>query len=207
MGSYGFTADDIARVQARNHVFRKTPLFVAEELGVPIPTQVKKRDVRRVLKAAKAATAPDPHPLVGLCRAAGLPKPRTEYYFALPQREWRADYCFVDRKVIVEIDGGAYIQGRHTRGAGFIEDQKKKNAAVLLGYLVLSYTPDRLTEAVFDLRTLFGLTPNNTTGDPARELGPKSPDAATHKSRSAVLGRRTERALASSSDRSVATID
>lgn len=95
------------------------------------------------------------YPLVGLCRAAGLPQPIPEYRFH-PQRKWRADYAWPLQRVLVEIDGGAWTQGRHTRGAGFIGDQQKLNAATLLGFSVLRYTPDRLGECIADLRILFG---------------------------------------------------
>lgn len=104
-----------------------------------------------------AGVAPGPlTPLVNLCRLAGLPVPVTEFRFH-PTRKWRADYAFVNTepKVLVEIDGGAWTQGRHTRGAGFIEDQRKLNAATLLGFTVLRYTPDRLGECINDLRILF----------------------------------------------------
>lgn len=97
-----------------------------------------------------AAAAPI-YPLVGLCRAAGLPEPVPEYRFH-PHRKWRADYAWPLHRVIVEIDGGAWSGGRHTRGAGFIADLEKLNAAALLGYAVLRYTPQQLGQAITDLR-------------------------------------------------------
>jgi hypothetical protein len=93
------------------------------------------------------------YPLVLLCKAHGLPEPMPEFQFH-PSRGWRADYCWQTQKIIVEIDGGIWTGGRHVRGQGFIEDQRKLNAATLLGYRVLRYTPDRLGEAVEDLREL-----------------------------------------------------
>jgi hypothetical protein len=97
--------------------------------------------------------ASSPYPLVTLCRAAGLPEPIPEYKFH-PLRKWRADYCWPIHKVIVEIEGGAWSQGRHTRGAGFIADMAKYNAAALLGYAVLRYTPQQLGDAMRDLRIM-----------------------------------------------------
>jgi hypothetical protein len=93
------------------------------------------------------------YPLVLLCKAHGLPEPMPEFQFH-PSRGWRADYCWQQQKIIVEIDGGVFTGGRHVRGQGFIEDQRKLNAATLLGYRVLRYTPDRLGEAIEDLREL-----------------------------------------------------
>ncbi len=90
------------------------------------------------------------YPLVLLCEANGLPLPVPEYEFH-PGRRWRFDYCWPQHIVAVEIDGGVWTQGRHTRGQGFIEDQRKLNAAAKLGWRILRYTPDRLGEAIEDL--------------------------------------------------------
>lgn len=107
-------------------------------------------------KASEALIRQRVYPLIHLCIAAGLPEPTPEYCFH-PTRKWRADYAFIFTKprVLVEVDGGVWAQGRHTRGAGFIEDQRKLNAAALLGFTVLRYTPDRLGECIGDLRILF----------------------------------------------------
>lgn len=103
-----------------------------------------------------AASSAPIYPLVALCRAAGLPEPTPEFRFN-PSRKWRADYCwpFATPRVIVEIDGGVFTQGRHTRGKGFIADQQKTNSAQLLGFAVLRYTPDRLAECIRDLQVMF----------------------------------------------------
>ncbi len=72
----------------------------------------------------------------------------TEYRFH-PVRRWRADYCInpVTDKIIVEVEGGAWTRGRHTRGAGFIDDMDKYNEATRLGYRVIRVTPDDLLSA------------------------------------------------------------
>jgi very-short-patch-repair endonuclease len=64
----------------------------------------------------------------------------TEYRFA-PPRRWRFDYAVPKYKVAIEIEGGAHTQGRHTRGAGFINDMEKYNMAIELGWTLLRYTP------------------------------------------------------------------
>jgi hypothetical protein len=43
--------------------------------------------------------------------------------------------------ILIEIDGGIWAGGRHTRGAGFVGDMEKLNAAAILGYRVLRYQP------------------------------------------------------------------
>ena len=39
-------------------------------------------------------------------------------------RKWRFDYANFDLKVAVEVEGGAFSNGRHTRGKWFINDMK-----------------------------------------------------------------------------------
>lgn len=63
-------------------------------------------------------------------------KPIQQFKFC-PSRKWRADFCFRRRMVIVELDGGIYTRGRHTRPGGYVKDAEKLNAAVALGYAVL----------------------------------------------------------------------
>jgi len=43
-----------------------------------------------------------------------------------------------------EIEGGAWTQGRHTRGKGFIADMEKYNCAVLMGWHILRFTPTQV---------------------------------------------------------------
>ena len=70
-----------------------------------------------------------------------LPAWVEEHQFAVSiGRRWRFDFAWPDRMLAVEIDGGAFSGGRHTRGAGFSEDCRKLNAATLLGWRVLRFT-------------------------------------------------------------------
>lgn len=104
---------------------------------------------------ADAASKPTIYPLVTLCRDAGLPEPIPEYKFH-HARKWRADYCWPIYKIIVEIEGGIWTKGRHTRGSGYLADMEKYNAAALLGFAVLRYAPDQLEQnCIADLRVMF----------------------------------------------------
>jgi len=73
-------------------------------------------------------------------RAAGLPEPVREYRFH-PSRKWRFDFAWPAAMLAVEIEGGSWIAGRHVRGRGFEADCEKYNAAVLLGWRILRFTP------------------------------------------------------------------
>jgi len=70
---------------------------------------------------------------------ARLPAPEREVRFH-PTRKWRFDFAWREQRLAVEVEGGTWAGGRHTRGEGFAEDAEKYNAAVLLGWSVLRFT-------------------------------------------------------------------
>ena len=72
-------------------------------------------------------------------RASKLPEPVREFVFA-PPRKWRADFCWVAQKLLIELEGGVHLMGRHQRPKGFQDDCIKYNAATLAGYRVLRFT-------------------------------------------------------------------
>ena len=74
---------------------------------------------------------------------SGLPPCVAEYRFA-PPRKWRFDYAWTGQMVALEVEGGVWTQGRHTRGAGFLGDMEKYNRAAVLGWRIVRCTPDQL---------------------------------------------------------------
>lgn len=61
----------------------------------------------------------------------------TEEYKFHPKRKWRADLACLEHNILIEIEGGVYQGGRHTRPLGYIGDIEKYNNATALGYKVL----------------------------------------------------------------------
>lgn len=55
-------------------------------------------------------------------------------------KDWRFDLALPTLRIGIEIEGGAFIGGRHTRGAGFEADCEKYNRATVLGWTVLRFT-------------------------------------------------------------------
>ncbi len=72
-------------------------------------------------------------------KAEAIPFER-EVRFA-PDRLFRADFRIVGTPLLIEIDGGAYTNGRHTRGAGFESDRAKDALAFRLGFIPMHLTP------------------------------------------------------------------
>jgi very-short-patch-repair endonuclease len=90
------------------------------------------------------------------CRAEKL-TPEREYPFC-PGRKWRADFAFISERVLVEIEGGTWSLGRHTRGSGFEADLEKYNTAAILGWRVLRFTTNMVMagEAINDTLKILG---------------------------------------------------
>jgi hypothetical protein len=69
-----------------------------------------------------------------------------------PTRKWRFDYAVLEHKVAIEVEGGVWTRGRHTRPQGFLCDVEKYNAGTLLGWRIFRVTPDDLCKTkTFDL--------------------------------------------------------
>ena len=76
-------------------------------------------------------------------KLVGLPEPEREYRFA-PPRRFRADFAYPERKLLIEVEGGVWTRGRHTRGAGYTSDAEKYNLATVKGWHVLRFTGDMI---------------------------------------------------------------
>lgn len=72
-----------------------------------------------------------------------------EYRFC-PTRRWRADFAHLATKTLIEVEGGAYSNGRHNRASGFLGDAAKYLEAALLGYRVIRLTSPQLKPETVD---------------------------------------------------------
>ncbi len=58
-----------------------------------------------------------------------------------PVRKWRFDFI-VGKDIAIEVEGGTWNGGRHTRGKAFEGDCTKYNTATLFGWRVFRFTTD-----------------------------------------------------------------
>lgn len=72
----------------------------------------------------------------------------SEYKFH-PTRKWRFDYAIPSCKIAIEVEGGVWTRGRHTRPKGFIGDMEKYNEACALGWRVLRVEPKNINKVEF----------------------------------------------------------
>lgn len=92
------------------------------------------------------------HALLLQIKALQLPTPIREFRFAADHvglgkgirtrladaglKDWRFDLAWPEQCLAVEIEGGAWVHGRHTRGVGFTADLEKYHHAMRLGWTV-----------------------------------------------------------------------
>lgn len=62
----------------------------------------------------------------------------------IEDRKWRFDFLFDWADLVVEIEGGVFSGGRHTRPVGFSNDCLKYNRVVVEGYVVMRFTTEQV---------------------------------------------------------------
>jgi very-short-patch-repair endonuclease len=77
-------------------------------------------------------------------RALKFPCPERQLRFH-PTRRWKFDFAWPNQKLAVEVDGGTWTHGGHSRGKGFENDCYKINEAQLMGWRVYRFTCDMVT--------------------------------------------------------------
>lgn len=70
-----------------------------------------------------------------------------EYKFH-PNRKWRADFLITGTKILIEVEGGIWSGGRHTRGKGYIGDMEKYNSAAMMGFTILRFSTEQVKAGV-----------------------------------------------------------
>lgn len=85
------------------------------------------------------------------------PEPVRQFQFT-PPRKWKFDLAWPAYRIAVELEGGVYSGGRHTRGSGFEKDCEKYNVATLQGWRLLRFTTrmlmDNPTKAIQQIQTI-----------------------------------------------------
>ena len=65
----------------------------------------------------------------------------------LESREFRADFLFRMEKLIVEVDGGQWMEkGAHNTGMAIERDRERDANAMMIGYRVLRVTPSMVKD-------------------------------------------------------------
>lgn len=66
----------------------------------------------------------------------GIPPYQRQFKFC-DTRRWKGDFCWPDIKLVVEVDGGTFMGGRHNTGVGMHNDMIRSNWLQLHGWTLL----------------------------------------------------------------------
>jgi len=101
--------------------------------------------LRDILITGKSAKLPgDYGPQTDNGPGVGFPSGAIAEYRFHPPRRWRFDWAWPRHKLALEIEGGVWTKGRHTRGKGYLADCEKYNQANLDGWCLLRVTPAQM---------------------------------------------------------------
>ncbi|CAB4163269.1 hypothetical protein UFOVP806_6 [uncultured Caudovirales phage] len=124
-----------AKKHAPKHGKATTHMCERNERGVMWPTQAMSGLERQFLNCWQHHHGPDLEREVAFDREAG------------GKRNWRADFVHRPSMLLIEVEGGAWSGGRHTRGKGFCEDAAKYLRAFELGWHVLRLSSGQINVA------------------------------------------------------------
>nr|WP_314137723.1 DUF559 domain-containing protein [Acinetobacter lwoffii] len=118
-----------------------TSYSIAEYKKMVKATKPKGRSKRPKVKGKKVQSEGE----VKLATALKALKIDFEQEFKFhPERKWKADFHLVGKKILVEVEGGIWSGGRHTRGKGYLGDMEKYNAATMMGYQVIRFSTEQV---------------------------------------------------------------
>lgn len=72
-------------------------------------------------------------------RLAGLPEPEREVLL-VPGRRFRADFLWRERRLWLDVQGGQWVAGHHSRGSSVEGDAEKISLATIAGWRPLIAT-------------------------------------------------------------------
>lgn len=107
--------------------------------GQPLTEAEKPRETKRPPLKHDLADA-----FCELWRRMGPDLPLEREHRFHPTRKWRFDVAWPERRVAVELEGGVWTRGRHTRGAGYRRDMEKYNTAAAMGWTILRFAVNDL---------------------------------------------------------------
>ena len=132
---------------------------------VASPTAVQLKKMKGSAKKQAALLA-----FVDALKAEDIPEPEREVQF-VPDRRWRFDLAWPERRIAFECEGGTWMQTATGRSKGhahpkrFAEDCIKYSAAAIYGWMVIRATPDQMRsgDAMELLRMAFDARDGYTT--------------------------------------------
>jgi hypothetical protein len=130
--------------EATHRMAPPTPQNAPETiLTAPKVTTPQPRQPKRPKGKGGGGTKYSTDVVLAYFKESGLPLPFVEFRFH-PERLFRFDFCWADKKVALEVEGGIYTRQAHGSISGILRDMEKQNLSASLGFRVLRVTPDNL---------------------------------------------------------------
>jgi very-short-patch-repair endonuclease len=124
-----WTAADLARVNAK----------IAGDIAEPLA--MKSGSTRsKVVRLARTEVSAEDQLAFQLASIPEQPQFIRQYRIH-PDRKFVADFFFSQGPLVVEIDGGGYINGRHSRGQGIENDAEKSALIAAMPARLIRVTP------------------------------------------------------------------
>lgn len=113
--------------------------------GEAAPASRKRPPVKGGLPSS--CDSPLEETFLGQLRQLRLPEPVRQHR-ATEGRKWAWDFAYPDLSppLLIDLHGGVWTQGRHSRAAGMRNDFEKHNRAVMDGFQVLLFTSPMVTD-------------------------------------------------------------
>lgn len=93
-------------------------------------------------------------------RALGLMGDMHRQWAFCPGLRWRFDFAYPGQMLAIEVDGGTWVNGGHSRGSGIEKDCEKLAAAVILGWRVMRATTNQVKDGTAAFWIERALDPN-----------------------------------------------
>ena len=84
-----------------------------------------------------------------VCKALNMPEPQRELIF-FKGRRWRFDFAWPEIMIAVEVEGGIWVNGAHSRGAHFLSDCEKYNTATREGWKVFRFGTNMVKDGTIE---------------------------------------------------------
>ena len=119
-------------------------LRTAVDASVPPPTpRHSQSPAKNAPRPSQAVPAAGESLLAQQLALSRIPGWQTQYRF-LPPRRFRADFAWPQARLLVEVDGGGWMTGRHHRGPGYRGDRVRDALAMIADWRVLRVTPEQV---------------------------------------------------------------
>ncbi len=122
-------------------------LTTLAELGIPEAMVVRNRPAQPAAAALAALEPTAEDDLAFALEALGLDAGmERQFFYARPDRQFRADLAWPDKRLLCEVVGGIFTGQAHGSISGVLKDIDRLNTATLRGWRMIRVTPQQVKD-------------------------------------------------------------